>query len=163
MDLQLKGKRALVTGSSSGIGEAIARVLAAEGARSSSRAGARPSWSASAAEILEAGGMAAVAVGDLGTDAGADAVVEAATRAFDGLDILVNNAGAFPMVNWFDGPADAWNDLYNQNVGSMVRMIGRLVPALRRWAGAGSSTSPVASGWSRAPTCRPTPRPRPRT
>ena len=58
-------------------------------------------------------------------------MAEAATRAFDGLDILVNNAGAFPMVNWFDGSADAWNDLYNQNVGSMVRMIDRLVPAMQ--------------------------------
>ena len=92
MDLRLAGKRALVTGSSSGIGEAIVKLLAAEGVavvvhgRNESRANA-------VAEAIRAGGgRAEVALGDLTTDAGADAVAVAAL-AGGPLDILVNNAG----------------------------------------------------------------------
>ena len=92
MDLRLAGKRALVTGSSSGIGEAIAKLLAAEGVavvvhgRDESRANA-------VAEAIRAGrGSAEVALGDLTTDAGADAVAVAVLNGGP-LDILVNNAG----------------------------------------------------------------------
>jgi 3-oxoacyl-[acyl-carrier protein] reductase len=131
MDLQLKGKRALVTGSSSGIGEGIAKSLAAEGVSVVLQGRRRAELERVAKEIVEAGGKSAIAVGDLGTDAAADAVAESALKAFGGLDILINNAGAFPMINWLDGPADAWNDLYNQNVGSMVRMINRIVPSMK--------------------------------
>jgi len=131
MDLQLKGKRALVTGSSSGLGEGIAKILAAEGAYVVIQGRREAELKRVDKEIADAGGRSAIAVGDLGTDAGADAVAEAAHRAFEGLDILVNNAGAFPMIGWFDGTADGWNDLYNQNVGSMVRMIHRVVPAMK--------------------------------
>jgi 3-oxoacyl-[acyl-carrier protein] reductase len=131
VDLQLAGKRALVTGSSSGIGEAIAKALAAEGAKVVVQGRREAEAKRVAAEIKAAGGQVAVAIGDLATDAGADAVAKAATAAFGGIDILVNNAGAFPMFGWFDESAAAWNDLYNQNVGSMVRMIQRLVPAMK--------------------------------
>ena len=131
MDLQLAGKRALVTGSSSGIGEAIAKSLAAEGARVIVHGRREAEAKRVAAEITAIGGQAAVAIGDLATDAGADAVAKAATEAFGGIDILVNNAGAFPMIGWFDESAAAWTELYNQHVGSMVRMIHRLVPAMK--------------------------------
>ena len=131
VDLQLAGKRALVTGSSSGIGEAIAKALAAEGARVVVHGRREAEAKRVAAEITAAGGHAVVAIGDLATDAGADSVANAATAAYGGIDILVNNAGAFPMIGWFDQSAAAWNDLYNQNVGSMVRMIHRLVPAMK--------------------------------
>jgi len=131
MDLQLRGKRALVTGSSSGIGESIARVLAAEGASVVVHGRREAEAKRVAEEIVKAGGKAAVAMGDLATDAGADAVAGAAEKAFGGLDVLVNNAGAFPPFGWFDATADQWNDLYNQNVGSMVRMIGRILPGMK--------------------------------
>ncbi len=131
MDLQLKGKRALVTGSSSGIGEAIAKELAAEGA-SVVVHGRREAEARRVAEaIVQAGGKAKVAIGDLAADDQAEAVAKAALGAFGGIDILVNNAGAFPFVGWFEGSADVWTDIYNQNVTSMVRMIQRLVPAMK--------------------------------
>jgi 3-oxoacyl-[acyl-carrier protein] reductase len=145
MDLQLKGKRAVVTGSSSGIGEAIAKALAAEGAAVVVH-GRRPAEAKRvAAEITAAGGKAVVALGDLATDAGADAVAKAANEA-GGADILVNNAGAFPQKPWLESTAAEWNDLYNQNVGSMVRIITRLVPGMKKrgWGRVISLASGVA-------------------
>ena len=137
MDLQLIGKRAVVTGSSSGIGEAIAKALAAEGASVVVHGRREAEAKRVAAEIGAAGGKAVVALGDLSTDAGADAVARVANEAFDGVDILVNNAGAFPQGPWLESDAAEWTDLYNQNVGSMVRLITRLVPGMKSAGGGG--------------------------
>src|SRR4029077_7244672 len=93
MDLQLAGKRALVTGSSSGIGAEIARMLALEGVRVVVHGRDRARAHAVVADIEANGGNAALALGDLMTDDGVKAVIEATTQAFGGVDILVNNAG----------------------------------------------------------------------
>jgi 3-oxoacyl-[acyl-carrier protein] reductase len=152
MDLRLAGKRALVTGSSSGIGEAIVKLLAAEGVavvvhgRDESRANA-------VAEAIRAGGgKAEVALGDLTTDAGADAVAVAAL-AGGPLDILVNNAGVIGFLSWTEATATDWAQIYNSNVISGVRMIQRLVPQMRErhWGrviqiGGGLSQQPQAGG-----------------
>ncbi|MBV7530649.1 SDR family NAD(P)-dependent oxidoreductase [Chitinophaga sp. sic0106] len=136
MDIQLKGKRALVTGSSSGLGEAIAKMLASEGAtviihgRNSDRA------SQVAAAIIQAGGAAEIAVGDLSTNEGADAVAAAALQSGP-VDILVNNAGVTSHKSWGEASAEDWLDIYNSNVVSYVRMVQRLVPQMKN------------SGWGR--------------
>ena len=91
MDLQLTGKRALVTGSSSGLGEAVARALAAEGADVVVHGRDRARTEAVADAVRAAGGGAHVAIGDLTTDAGADATAEAAL-AGGPIDILVRRA-----------------------------------------------------------------------
>ncbi|MEU4525528.1 SDR family NAD(P)-dependent oxidoreductase [Amycolatopsis sp. NPDC024027] len=123
MDLEIAGKRALVTGSSAGLGEAIARLLAAEGASVvvHGRDAARTE------KVAAAIGAAGVALGDLSTDAGADAVAEAAGD----VDILVNNAGTYDHLGWTDATAAAWTAMYEANVVSAVRMIQRCVPAMR--------------------------------
>jgi NAD(P)-dependent dehydrogenase (short-subunit alcohol dehydrogenase family) len=131
MDLQLNGKRALVTGSTSGIGRAIATALAAEGAavlvhgRDAERA------KATANVIAAAGGAASVVLGDLSHEDGARLVVSA-VEAFGGIDILVNNAAATGSdEGWMAGGPDQWLDLFNTNVASAVRLIGALTPAMR--------------------------------
>jgi NAD(P)-dependent dehydrogenase (short-subunit alcohol dehydrogenase family) len=135
MDLALKGKRALVTGSTTGIGEAIVRRLAAEGARvivhGRNAAQADPLLNALRAE----GADAALAVGDLNTDAEADHVVSQALEAFEGVDILVNNAGRFFGKPWVDTEPAEWNTIYNNNFTSMVRVSRRLAPLMaeRQW------------------------------
>ncbi len=134
MDLKLAGKRALVTGSSSGIGAVIVKLLAAEGAmvvvhgRDESRA------SAVAEAIRACGGKAEVAIGDLATNAGADAAAHAALSGGP-IDILVNNAGILPRQSWMEATPDLWQQTYNSNVISSIRMIQRLVPQMRerRW------------------------------
>lgn len=135
MDLQLQGKRALVTGSSAGIGKAIAKVLASEGVvvcitgRNEERA------SQVAEEIRHSGGTAKVTIGDLATDEGADWVAQQALEQLGGVDILVNNAGEYPWGGWFNSTSQDWLDLYNNDVVSTVRLIQRIVPQMvrRRW------------------------------
>ncbi len=149
MDLQLQGKRALVTGSSSGIGEAIAIALAREGA-SVVVHGRREAEAARVAKaITSAGGKAAIALGDLADDDAANLVAQKALAAFGGIDILVNNAGVYYDKPWLEDTAEEWVKIYNQNVGSMVRLIRQLVPPMkeRRWG----RVIAIASGAASAP------------
>ncbi|HTK07174.1 MAG TPA: SDR family NAD(P)-dependent oxidoreductase [Ktedonobacteraceae bacterium] len=130
MDLRLAGKRALVTGSSSGIGEAIAKLLAAEGVAVVVHGRNESRTNAVAEAIRVGGGKAEVATGDLATDAGADAVA-AAALASGPIDILVNNAGVIGYLSWTEAAVADWAQTYNNNVISGVRMIQRLVPPMR--------------------------------
>lgn len=135
MDLQLKNKRALVTGSTSGIGEQIAKTLATEGVRVVVHGRRENEARRVVEEITAAGGTATFAVGDLGSDPETAQVLAAAASAFAGIDILVNNAGAFPMKPWLQSTAAEWVDLYNANVGSVVRLVTQMVPAMieQKW------------------------------
>ncbi|HZE33392.1 MAG TPA: SDR family NAD(P)-dependent oxidoreductase [Actinoallomurus sp.] len=78
MDMRLAGKRALVTGSSAGLGRATASALAAEGVTVIVHGRDEARATAEAEHILSAGGQAEVAIGDLAGDEGADAVANAA-------------------------------------------------------------------------------------
>jgi 3-oxoacyl-[acyl-carrier protein] reductase len=135
MDLNLMGKRALVTGSTAGIGAEIARVLAAEGAaivvhgRNAERA------ENFAAELRSAGGKVAITLGELTDDRVAERVAREAESAFGGVDILVNNAGSYPITSWWNTPAEVWLETYNSDVVAGVRLVKLLVPGMveRGW------------------------------
>lgn len=135
MDLRLTGKRVLVTGSTSGIGEQIAKTLASEGAQVVVHGRREQEAARVVQEITTAGGSARAVIGDLGNDQETAQVVATATAAFGGIDILVNNAGAFPMKPWLQSTAAEWVDLFNANVGSVVRLVTQIVPAMveRKW------------------------------
>lgn len=131
MDLQLKGRRVLVTGSSSGIGEAVARMLAEEGARVLVHGRNRERAEKVAAEI----GAAGVAIGDLSTDAGAAQVHAEALAALGGtIEILVNNAGGSSTGKSNTPPVEmAAADFlsnYNTNTLAAVRLSLLAVPAM---------------------------------
>lgn len=136
MDLQLAGKRALVTGASSGIGRGVAQVLAREGVTVVVH-GRNPARTEATAEaIRSAGGSAFVALGDLATDAGAAAVARAVQDHTGGLDILVNNIGGTEasgggLKSWFEILPEHWAGSMQQNVVAAVRMIHAFVPAMR--------------------------------
>ncbi|AWS43469.1 SDR family NAD(P)-dependent oxidoreductase [Streptosporangium sp. 'caverna'] len=150
MDLQLTGKRALVTGSSSGLGEAIAKALATEGAQVVVHGRDRARTEAVADAIGAAGGSAVVSLGDLTTDDDADSVAETAL-AGGPIDILVNNVGAAPHRDWETATATDWSQIYELNVISGIRMIRRVVPRMheRGWGrviqiGGGLGLQPTA-------------------
>lgn len=134
MDLQLDGKRALITGSSSGIGIGIARTLAAEGAWVVIHGRNRERGKAVADRITAEGGKVALAYGDLATDEGAKTVSEQALAAFGGIDVLVNNAGGQGNAtnpSWFATAAVDWHHTFEANVLAAVRLIHHLVPPMK--------------------------------
>jgi NAD(P)-dependent dehydrogenase (short-subunit alcohol dehydrogenase family) len=132
MDLRLDGKRALVTGSTAGIGFAIAKGLAQEGAEVIVN-GRRQQRVADAVEAIkkETGGKVTGAAADLGTAEGATQVVKEVGR----VDILVNNVGIFAPVPFAEISDDAWQEIFDVNVMSGVRLSRALVPGMveRGW------------------------------
>lgn len=133
MDLQLNGKRALVTGSTSGIGFATARELAAEGAHVILN-GRDPARLASAVARLQAELPAAVVRGvaaDLSTAAGCQQLLAAAGE----LDILVNNLGIFEPKPFESIGDDDWMHFFEVNVMSGVRLSRHHLPLMkaRNW------------------------------
>ena len=151
MDLKLTGKRAIVTGSSGGIGESIALSLASEGATVIIH-GRRAEQAKKVAELVgKSGGKAFIALGDLSTDRGAQEVFEAAQKAVGDIDILVNCAGVYVDRSWSVATPDNWSEMYNGNVLSCVRMIRLIVPRMKElgWGriiqiATGEATQPFA-------------------
>ena len=132
MDLQLKGKRALITGSSIGIGEAIARLLAAEGVVVAVHGRDHQRADRVAYEIAAAGGKAVVLLGDLTNDGEVGRMADEADRLLGGVDILVNNAGGSgPKQVWDQTPAGDWAATYDRNVLAAVRVTNLFVPKMR--------------------------------
>lgn len=134
MNFDLLGKRALITGSSSGIGAGIATTLAAEGVSVVVHGRDPQRAHAVADEIRANGGQAATAIGDLATEDSAADVAGSAAQPFGGIDILVNNAGGASetgVQSWFELPVKEWGATYQRNVMSAGYLIHALVPAMR--------------------------------
>jgi 3-oxoacyl-[acyl-carrier protein] reductase len=134
MDLQLTNKRALVTGSTSGIGAEIARMLALEGVKVVVHGRNRDRALGIAAAIEAEGGRAEIALGDLMTVDGVATIVTAAERTFGGIDILVNNAGGSNSAlsaGWFEIPVEEWAESYRQNTLPAVQLARAFVPPMR--------------------------------
>lgn len=133
MNIDLSGKTALVTGSSAGIGYAIAKGMAAAGAgvvlNGRKQGGVDAAVAKLAGEVRNAKvrGIA----GDVSTAAGCKEVISALPEA----DILINNAGIFESKAFFDIPDDDWSRFFETNVMSGVRLSRAYLPGMlkRNW------------------------------
>ena len=136
MDLGLKGKRAAITGSSQGIGFAIATALAKEGCNValSARGGDRLNR---AVGELEALGVKAVGVvADLSNDEGCRAFVAGAVEGLGGIDILVNNVGGMIPGTLEGLTAEQWATALNVNLMAAVYTTKYALPHLKQGRGA---------------------------
>lgn len=128
MDLQLANKNALITGSTKGIGYAIAEVLAKEGANVIVNGRSEQS-TADAAKAIGNGARGIAA--DLSTAAGCDKLLQEAGQ----VDILINNAGIFEPKPFVEIPDEDWERFYQINVMSGVRLTRAVLPGMleRNW------------------------------
>jgi NAD(P)-dependent dehydrogenase (short-subunit alcohol dehydrogenase family) len=127
----LKGKGAVVTGASSGIGYATARLFAKEGAMVVVSARRQAALDALVAEIEAEGGHAVAVAGDVRDEALAKALVETGVARFGGLDVAFNNAGSIgAMVPVFELSLADWRDTLDTNLTSAFLGARHQVPAL---------------------------------
>ena len=135
MDLELRGKVAVVTGASVGIGREIATVLASEGVQTAVIARRANLLATLREEIERAGGPQPLVLPiDLyGPDA-AVRIRDAALSAYGRVDILINNAGGSRTIPW-DSPDAAWDESFSLNFTAVRRTTQALLPGMieRRW------------------------------
>ncbi|MFO1415265.1 MAG: SDR family oxidoreductase [Burkholderiales bacterium] len=136
MDLGLAGKVAIVNGSSQGIGYAIARTLAGEGAHVVMTARRAEPLAAAAERVRAEAGVRTLAVrADTRNAEDCARIVERCVAEFGGVDILVNNGGAPPLgptAQWTD---EDWSRAVDRNLMSVVRMARGVVPHMRARGG----------------------------
>ena len=131
----LKGKRVLITGSSTGIGAAVARELSRLGARVVVHGNKNAETARAIATEI---GAAGVVLGDVGDGVTAARIVEEAVKVLGGLDILINNAGAIhERVTNAAFDEEMYERVYNTNVRSILSVTKAAYPHLKA-AGGGS-------------------------
>ncbi len=137
MDLDLKGKVALITGASRGLGRAMARALGEEGARISICARGTEALDAAARE-LESAGIEVMAEGvDVADARQARGWVENTLERFGSVDVLVNNAGSARPGKLAELPDSAWRETFDLNLFAPV-VLSRLAAAEMEKKGGGS-------------------------
>jgi NAD(P)-dependent dehydrogenase (short-subunit alcohol dehydrogenase family) len=133
MKIDLSGKTALVTGSTSGIGHAIAKGLAAAGATVTVNGRSQAKVDAAVAALAKVilGSKVSGVAADVSTAAGCKALAAALPE----VDILINNAGIFEPKGFLDIPDEDWSRFYEVNVMSGVRLSRTYLPGMlkRNW------------------------------
>jgi 3-oxoacyl-[acyl-carrier protein] reductase len=138
MDFGLRGRVALVAGSSQGLGRAIAEELAAEGADLVLCARREAVLRQVAHDIGEAHGVRAIGVAaDLGDSDAVDRVIDAAMHTFGRVDVLVTNTGGPPPGPFESHSREAWREAVRQNLESVLDLTRPVLPGMR------------ARGWGR--------------
>lgn len=149
MDLGLKGKRAIVTGASRGIGKAIALALAGEGAQVCVTARNEDALAHAVTEVNAAGGEGMYVGSDLTSVEGCKKVVDACVEKWGGVDILINVAGAAGSGDILELPTEVVDDALALKSYGYLRMAQLVIPHMQKnnWGrivniGGGAGASP---------------------
>jgi 3-oxoacyl-[acyl-carrier protein] reductase len=138
MDMELKGRVALVCGASSGLGKAVAKGLAREGARVAVCARTEEKLQKAAEEIRRETGAEVLAVAaDVSVPSQVKSLVQKTVAHFGKLEIVVPNAGGPPFGHFLDLPEDAWQKALDLNLLSTLHLCRESVPHMK------------AAGWGR--------------
>jgi len=127
----IKGKVAIVTGASSGIGESMARHLAARGAKVVLAARRTDRLDKVVAEIREAGGEAIAIATDVAQRADLEKLAAATVEAFGRIDVLVNNAGVMPLSPLEKLKVDEWDRTIDVNIKGVLYGIAAVLPRMQ--------------------------------
>lgn len=143
MDLGLKGRTALVLGAGGGLGGAIARTLAREGAKVALGDVDAAALGRTAAAVREAGGEALELVWDLADLASIERHVAAIEGRFSAVDVLVNNTGGPPPTPAAGQDPALWSKHFESMVLSVIALTDRVLPGMRarKWGRVVTSTS----------------------
>ncbi len=144
MNIDLSGKRALVTGASSGIGAAIAEVYASSGAHVAVHARTLAKAEATVEKIKAAGGQAFAVEADLIDSMAIEAMCDAAIRGLGGIDIVMNNAGLYIPEAVVEGGGDTWDKTMAVNLDA-PRFITRITLQTMIEQGAGGRQLYISS------------------
>lgn len=125
----------LVTGASSGIGEALARDLGAAGAKVLLGARRLERVGAIAADIVKTGGIAEALALDVTDRASMAAFAQAALETWGRIDVLVNNAGVMPLSPLSAGKQDEWERMIDVNIKGVLWGIGAVLPVMKAQGG----------------------------
>lgn len=128
---EIAEKVVVITGASSGIGEATARLLAEKGARLMVGARRTDRLQKLVEEIRAAGGTAEFQAVDVTRRAEVEALVASAEKAYGRVDVLVNNAGLMPLSNLDRLLVDEWNQMIDVNIKGVLHGIAAVLPRMQ--------------------------------
>jgi 3-oxoacyl-[acyl-carrier protein] reductase len=151
---RLDGKVAIITGAGQGIGEAIARLFAREGAQVVVNARTQANVVSVVEGIERDGGEAHGVIADIGSADGVEQLLAGSLKQYQDIDIVVHNAGIFPYNPLEDMDDDSWNRVIRVNLTAAYRLTKGCIPAMKeRGAGRVLFTSSVMGNHVAAQGC----------
>jgi NAD(P)-dependent dehydrogenase (short-subunit alcohol dehydrogenase family) len=135
MDLGLKGKIAVVTGGTDGIGKAAALIFAREGAKVAICARTQANLDKTAAQIRALGGEVLAVAADMSKPADIERFMDAVARHFGGIDILVNNAGLSMRGKFLEITDEKWHEDIELKVFGAIRCCRLAIPHMKKRGG----------------------------